>query len=465
MILAQVLATIFVLTIHRFHPGSIDHHNAQLVLILITVAMLMDPDKKGSSYAIAGVASALALAIGAETTPLLAIVGMVVAVLWGLFGESYRKAAIAYGLSFAAFSLMAFFATTPVARLAAVTCDNLSFAFAGLAGIGGFSLALSAMFYSRKSAGVRFIILGVNGTLVASFLLTFAPQCLHNPLDSLDPLLQTLWLSSVTEAQGIVSEFRNSPETIGLFYAPGVLAMAVCLFRIVRKEMVTSNTILFVLIAVSTAMACYQIRASIFVNVIAMLPLSALIADLQASMRADPKNQKKALAFVVVVLASIPAFWGISGIMIKDAIQDENTKLESELKATKKICRNASDFQQLASLPSGLVAAASNTGAHILRYTQSRALSAPYHRNPDGMLIQLKISLAPAREAETLLRANNVRYFAICDTDTEETQLAGVAPTGLAADLISGRVPDFLEKLPKPAGSNLTIYVVRPASS
>jgi hypothetical protein len=465
MILSQLLATIFVLMINRFHPGSIDHHNMQMVLVLVIVTMLMDKEKKGSSYAIAGFASALALAIGAETTPLLAIVAIVVATLWGIFGISYRKAATSYGLSFATFSLMAFFATTPAGRLTAVTCDNLSFAFAGLAGIGGFSLALSAMLYTGKLTGMRLLMLGVTGALVSSFLLTFAPQCLHNPLDSLDPLLHTLWLSSVTEAQSIVSEFKNFPETIGLFYAPGVLAMVVCLLRIIRKEMVTSYSILFVLIAVSTAIACYQIRAAIFANVIAMLPLSALIADLQASMRADPKNQKKALAFVVVVLASIPAFWGISGILIKNAIQDENNRLESELKATKKMCRDETDFQQLASLPTGLVASASDTGAHILRYTQNRALSAPYHRNPDGMLIQLKIGLAPKSEAETILRNNNVNYYVVCDTNTEEERIAKVAPAGMAAGLIKGIVPDFLEKLPKPAGSNLTVYVVRPASS
>jgi len=99
MHIALILAAIFVITSNRFLPGAIDHHNVQLVLIATIAACLLDPARRALSFAVAGLACALAIAIGAETTPLIAVVCAVVALLWAFEGLEIRIAARAFSLS------------------------------------------------------------------------------------------------------------------------------------------------------------------------------------------------------------------------------------------------------------------------------------------------------------------------------------------------------------------------------
>jgi hypothetical protein len=94
MLMALGLTTLFTCAIIRFRPGALDHHNVQLVLAVFIAAMLIDPLARASNFAAAGIAGAIALAIGAETTPLVAISAVCVAMLWGIFGIRYRRAAI-----------------------------------------------------------------------------------------------------------------------------------------------------------------------------------------------------------------------------------------------------------------------------------------------------------------------------------------------------------------------------------
>jgi hypothetical protein len=88
MHIALLLATFLLVTSNRFLPGSIDHHNAQFALAAIMTAMLLDEDHRPLSYAIAAFCAALAIAIGAETTPFVAGVCLVVAISWAWEGDT-----------------------------------------------------------------------------------------------------------------------------------------------------------------------------------------------------------------------------------------------------------------------------------------------------------------------------------------------------------------------------------------
>jgi len=302
----------------------------------------------------------------------------------------------------------------------------------------------------------------VSGAAVAALLLKIAPQCLQNPYANLDPLLVHLWLNNVSEAQSFFAELRNSPETVGAFYAVGVVATIICAYRIWKGDDVKAYSILFVASLAAFLFSCIQVRGFIFTATISAFPISALIADLHKAYRADPSNKKAAFAFVGMSLLGTPIVWGFGGVLLNITYHEVFASGTTGEAKDRKICREEADMAQLASLPPGLVAGDSNIGAHVLRYTHHRALSAPYHRNPGGMLAELKIELAPIPDAEKLMRDINVRYFVVCNTDYGTGGTVDASPDGLLAHLQKGNVPSYLETLPKPAGSNLTVYVLRP---
>ncbi|WP_246752867.1 hypothetical protein [Sinorhizobium sp. BG8] len=195
MHVALLLSAIFVVSINRFQPGSIDHHNVQLALIAIVAAMLLDGRFRARSFAVAGAGCALAIAIGAETTPLVAVVCLLVAFKWAWHGEPFLRAASAFGLALALVTTLAFFGTIAPAHYRQVTCDNLSYGFYALATFGGGALFLVATQASRLERNGRFVALLVAGAVIAAATLAIAPGCLQNPLNELDPLLKTFWLS------------------------------------------------------------------------------------------------------------------------------------------------------------------------------------------------------------------------------------------------------------------------------
>jgi hypothetical protein len=464
MHIALALTTMLLVTSNRFLPGSIDHHNAQFALVAIMTAMLLDEDHKPLSYAIAAFCAALAIAIGAETTPFVAGVCLVVSIAWAWDGEALAPAAKAFGLTLAISISLFFFGTVPPRLYASVTCDNLSLGYYSLAAIGGGLLWFAAAFASRAGRLVRFAALaGVGGVVLAAAVI-IAPQCLHNPLSDLDPMLVTLWLDNVQEAQSIIGATHQDPYTIGFFYATGLFAIAVCIFRLVHADRVRVHLTLLFLLLISWAIAAIQIRGAQFSNLLAVFPLALLIIDIRRVSNADSDNGAAALSYILTVLLSVAAVWGLVGGFIGTRLNSSLAEAAADAKA-KPTCASREMIAPLLSLPPGLVAAPSDMGVSIMRFTDNRILSAPYHRNQGGMLTEMHIGLAEPAEAEAFLRGTGVTVLAFCKDFLQTREIARLKPDGLYAQLEKGSVPSYLQPLPKPDGAPVQFFRYVPSGN
>jgi hypothetical protein len=459
-IIGLLLSIVFLAAIVRFRPGAIDHHNVQLVLAVFISAMLIDPLARASNFAAAAVAGGLALAIGAETTPLVAVSAIVVAVLWAIDGERYRNAAIGFGLAFALATGAIFFATTPASHWTSVTCDTLSFGYLSLAVVGGAALAASAFALTGKPIHVRFAALALAGVLVLATAIFVAPQCLQNPLNSLDPLLKTMWLSTITEAQSVVVEMALSPGDIGGFYAVGLVALAVCAMRITRREQALAHAILLALIGISWVVSLLQIRGMMFANFLAFIPLSALVADLRALYLSRQKDMRAAAAFVISALLSVPTVWTVGGVLAfeaGDAIAGVPAKPTDAADTGGNACITAKTMADFNEMPVGRILAGFNTGPALLRFTPHSVLAANYHRNQAGMIATLKITMAKPQDALPMMEAQKISYVLFCKDDPLIDVMTAKYPDGFLARLGDGDVPGYLEEIPQ-RSANLHIY-------
>ncbi|MCJ8517979.1 hypothetical protein ABID21_000490 [Pseudorhizobium tarimense] len=454
MHVALGLGSLFAVTSIRFHPGAIDHHNVQLVLAAWMTAMLVDPQRRRSSYAIAGVSGALATAIGAETVPFVAAACLVVSLQWIWHGHELAAPTRAFGISLSLTVSAAFFLTVAPSAYSVVTCDSLSLGFYALSATGGVLLALVT---GAPGFGSRFLRLALGGGIGVVLLVcarALAPQCLASPLAGLDPMLVKLWLSAVTEAQPFTKILDNEPHTFGGFYAVGFFAMAICLFRSLDEEQREVHLALFLLIGVNWAISLVQVRGFAFANLISILPLALLITDLRQGSQRDSENANAAFAYVVTVLAGVPAVWALVGALIAKGVEEpigvEAVTQAAGARQEQGECADERDMAELAAFPTGVVAAPSNSGAEILRYTSHRVLTAPYHRNQAGMLTELHIGLAPSEEAEAFLAGAGVTVLAFCKTDPQTQMLVEMKSDGLYAGLARGDVPTFL----KPVGGS-----------
>jgi len=76
--LAVVLAALSAPALVHFRAGAIDHHNAQIVLLLALVLLTSQIEQSALKAALAGLMASLSLAIGVEMLPAIAAIGLAV---------------------------------------------------------------------------------------------------------------------------------------------------------------------------------------------------------------------------------------------------------------------------------------------------------------------------------------------------------------------------------------------------
>src|SRR5215470_1345059 len=109
----------------QYRLGRIDHHNAQIALALLAVAGTVWSDRVRWAGCAAGAATGLALAIGLEGMPLLALCGAALTLRYMLAADA-APALRHYGLSLAVGALAAFLVTVPPAHWGQVACDAIA---------------------------------------------------------------------------------------------------------------------------------------------------------------------------------------------------------------------------------------------------------------------------------------------------------------------------------------------------
>ncbi|MDQ0455540.1 hypothetical protein [Rhizobium paknamense] len=457
-----LMGALYLISSNRFLPGAIDHHNVQIGLVAIMAAVLVTR-ANWRGFGLAGLAAATALAIGAETTPLMAVVCAAVALCWALEGQAFRSRAIAYSLSFSLGVTLFFIGTVPPARYGVVTCDNLSFGFYALATLGGGLLFVASLLGSALSRLWRFACLLLIAAITGVAATLIAPQCLGNPLAELDPMLVTLWLNKVGEARSVLAVARTEPEALGAFYASGLFGLLVCAARLMKRDRVRMHAIMGALLFASFGVALIQVRGTMFSNLLTILPLSLLIVDLRAAHRQAPQKIGRALTYAAAALAAPSAAWAMAGTLWVNGLPKASDFGQAkQAVATGESCFDARALKPLADLPPTTVVSAADGGSWILRFTPHRVLAAPYHRNQGGMLTELHIGLSTPADAEAFLRGAHAGILAFCPGNVQTQDLIALKPDGLYARLAAGEVPPYLTPLPSAGGLKLFAVTGKP---
>jgi hypothetical protein len=465
-----LLAALFAISSNRFSPGAIDHHNVQLALVILAAAAVLDPRMRKSSFLLAGTVSALAIAIGAETAPLVGAISATVAILWAWRGEAARAAAEGFGIAFAASLALAFYATVPPDDYGVAVCDAFSGSFYWLGTIGGAAVFLAASRFSDRPRAQRLAVLAIIGALIAVSTVAIAPQCLAAPLSELDPMLRELWLAHVTEAKSAFALASSEPISLTAHYLVPLIALGLCARRIAGRRMAVEHSMLAFWMVVAFIIALVQVRGAVFANLLAIPVLAVAIGDARQTLRERPKGKRAVAMFLIlpivlsqmtwIIVASLlePAEAATPGQVAVVADASRHARRDAELRHA---CRHPAQMAALGAEERGVVSAVSNIGDDILRHTRHRVLSAPYHRNQGGMLTQLHIAAAAPGEARAFLEGAGVTLVVLCPGDPETRMMARRYPEGLYAELLAGRRPGYLRL--QTVIDGMAIYALKPA--
>ncbi|MFN0219356.1 MAG: hypothetical protein ACKVP4_11135 [Hyphomicrobium sp.] len=438
--------------LYQFIPGRIDHHNVMIAATASAALLVWSNPQRPGVWRAAGALCALALAVGYEALAPVAAISIGVAV-WGLLDARAAPAGRDFIVAMAASFALAFVATTPPARWLDIRCDAISLNMVALmaAGAAGFAIVLGP---GRQWSTLQRVLVAAAAS--ATGLAVFGSldaQCLAGPLGQAPSELKPIWLDRVEESRSIFLDLVHGDLKISLglmiFFALAIAAQTRRALRTARN----SDIFLLALVAVFSALACWQYKYVPYASVIAIAPLAAMISGFGDIGRIPASTARLAATFLVGQGFLLVASGAINGLLPRPPAAP------AQASSNRYACFGTEAVSALRALPSGLFAANMDVTAFIAALTHHSVLSAPYHRIPNAIIANDDIF--KSRDDVTsaaLLKRETVDYVAVCagldDDFVTNKDLGGT----LGARLISNAPPAFLT--PVPLSNAKSIYKV-----
>ena len=469
-----LLALVFFDPLLSFLPGDLDHHNAQLAILLASVAAVLRMRDRPIFGFAAGFLCGLSLAVGLEMLVFIAAIGAFVALRWAASGEGGRSVG-AFGLAFGASPLPLYLLAG--APGAAMACDALSPAYLLPAAAAGFGLAAASLAGARAGAtSHRVLGLTLIGAATAAIVLLAAPDCLAGPYAGLSPELKRLWLNTITEARPLLDMAAHEPVAIIANVGPSLVALVVALRRLgARGEPERAIWIVpALLIGLALLLSLYQVRTLPVANAASIPVLGSWLAALAArhgvtALRPIAQARPVILAVLLCIpLVHLALGWGavrlltvLSGGRIAPIERPDTPKhLTAGLSEAERLCLDPASAALLAAVPTGIVMAPVFYGPTVLAISGHSVVAAPYHRAGAAILDAIHAMDLPPPKARAVIERRAADYVAICLTARETALTAAEAPGGLLARLQSGDSFDWLEPV-SPVGTGGALRVWR----
>jgi len=454
-ITAVVLAALSAPALIHFRPGAIDHHNAQIVLLLTLILLTLQIERSAVKAALGGLMASLSLVIGIEMLPAIAVIGLAVLGLFVWRGASVSRQIGAFGAGLVASSLLLALALLPLPSLALPVCDTFGGPVLLLAAGGG--VALMVMVGIDRLHSARHLRLVTGGAsaiaLLGAFLSMFA-GCLASPYAQLDPLVTTFWVDKVVESMSLATMLQLTPQKVLGFYGFPLIAMGFTAAALMRSN--PHERYRWILgmmtLAALVGFSFWEMRGTAAASMVAAPIFAASLVMLWPTLAPGR-------SLILLALAVSPAsfaFLGISAKPLIDLIFKPQMTIAERDAST---CQTVSDVASMKQLPRGRVMAPIDLGPAILAESDHDVFAAPYHRNNDGNLAMLKLMLAPPPVARQILSDRRVDYVVTCSSP--EQDIVQAASDGLAARLGRGETPDFLEPLEVDPTHKLSVWRVR----
>ena len=455
-ITAVVLAVLSAPALIHFRPGAIDHHNAQIVLLLALVLLTSQIEQSAVKAALGGLVASLSLAIGIEMLPAIAAIGLAV---FGLFiwrGASVSRQTGAFGAALAASSLLLAPALLPLPSLALPVCDAFGGPVLLLVAGGGISLMIMAGIDRLHSTLRLRLATGAASAiaLVGAFLSLFA-GCLASPYAQLDPLVTSFWVDKVVESISLATMLQLAPQKVPGFYGFPLMTMGFAAAALIRSNPLGRfRWILGIMtLAALIGLSVWEMRGAAAASMVAAPMFAASLAILWPTLATGR-------SLILLALAVSPASFAALGLSAKPLIDQVFKPQMTIAERDASTCQTVSDVASMTKLPKGRVMAPIDLGPMILADTDHAVFAAPYHRNNDGIVAMLKLMLAPGPTARQILSDRRVDYVVTCSAAPEQ-DLVKLAPDGLAARLGRGETPDFLEPLDLDPTHKISVWRVR----
>ncbi|WP_247750332.1 hypothetical protein [Rhizobium sp. 16-449-1b] len=444
LMLATVLMSMGVL---EFTPGRIDHHNVQIVALMMIIAGLVRWDRAGGLMIGAG--AAISTVIGLECLPLVVIAyaGLVACYIGNVAGV--RTVVVAASVSMVIVTLVSALAFLGPAAAVSTQCDAFSAPYIFL--LSAFSMVLGAgvaIQSDRAGPFMRLLALAIPAVAVLIVAAYLFPSCISGPYGIIDPVSRELWFDRVWQEKSIRYFYENGQYDLllllALTAAVGAYVGPLVWFKMRERSFGPAIAYLMALGAlVLTFFVTRNIRFPI-----ALMPvfLPAVIATMTMKSQAfDKMYRLSAVAAAAVAVALCVFFVLVPSVQHKFDEVDYMVASECERQ----------DFSVLQTVPPGRVAAPQGIAMPLILAAPSgfSVAAMPFHRASPGMkrIFQAFMTSDPQLRREALAPFD---YVAVCRFPLE----ADPKQAPLYAALARGDGWPGLERVNPPTRSDFQLF-------
>tara|TARA_R110000782_G_scaffold78293_5_gene156136 strand:+ start:126207 stop:128156 length:1950 start_codon:yes stop_codon:yes gene_type:complete len=470
-IIAALLPLAAPLGLSMYVPLRIDHHGWQLAFTVAMLAGIVDRQYLRGGV-VAGLASALSIAIGMEMIVYLAGAGALIALRW-VFKEGAARRMLPYALSLGGGTCALYAGFASYANRVPM-CDALSPVWVATLGMAAGGMVLLALlplksWPQRLAAGVAV------GAMVGIFAFWNWPICFTSAYQ-ISPELERLWLDNIREAKPIT--VHPLAKALGMIALPigGTISALIACFA-VRRD--TDRLWAWATVALMTlfalALTFWQIRATPAAQLLAIPAVAwAIHKALQEMVFGQSAARRGAGLAIAAALAML--YWSstlypmaqrwIAPPAPANAAAAEKTQARADRK--KRIeranarCRTLPALAALNQLPPATIFTLVDLGPRLIATTHHSAIAGPYHRNGDAILTIHHAFDGSPETFRAIARHHEATYFLLCPNFPEGTIYRARSPQGFYAQMERGKVPAWLHPVTVKSASELpyTLYKI-----
>jgi hypothetical protein len=424
----------------QFQPGRIDHHNVQIALSVLAVAAAVWSDRVAWAAWACGAVTGLALAVGLESLPILALCGAALALHY-LIDAATAPRLRAYGLSLAAATAAAFLVTVAPSHWTRSVCDELAINSAAAVIVAGLGIALASRRWVAQTARRRAPALSVAAGAAAAVGLLLEPRCIGGPFALMDPAIRALWLMNIAEMQSLATILRLMPLSGIAQAAFPALALAATLAAGLKLKRDPGYLV---------AAAAFLLALAIMVEVNKFyayclwlgIPLVA-VAALVAFERLKLTGLVPRFALALLITPTAVTF----GVMSIASAAGAGEGLDIN-PPERQACVRMQNYAPLAKLPVGLLVADQlEWGSYLLAWTPHAVVAAAYHRISDAIRQSSAAFALPPEEAHRVLLGLGVDYVLTCGSQGPLGLTEAEKEASLWGHLRTGDVPPWLTRI------------------
>lgn len=373
------LASIAVVQTGKFDPGSLNHGNLQMALLMIALVGFVMRRGSGLAAGVGGASAAFSLAIGPEVAAQIAVIFAAYAAVWALRGQAEKRSMVIFALSAVVTSGLVITLSPSLNSLCGASLATILAVLLASSGLAGLALLMSTI-----PQNARFASIAALSAAVLAFVWSRGASCLPGDGDIFDGIIREKWLDHVMDTRSIAG-FDAAGAGVQIGCGVGWLITVWFIRRDVRRD---PWTLLCLLLGVSLIMTSYREHTSAVLSMLTILPTAIFAARMIERGNPDGSIWKNVVP-IAVLLMSIPAITGAATAMNAAAKEARDSGVHHRVHhpfAKKGACTRAADFSALAKLGEGVVLAPLELAPYILLHTHHRVVPEPfYHVKSEGL--------------------------------------------------------------------------------